>query len=199
MRGFREPSMNRLPQPEEKHKMLAAYSPSHDHVLSSHLPELKICQWYCCDCGQSHGQILYTDAPSTVPSTTDYLGKLKYYSRVVYDKSQGQNSLQNHSNDHTHTHTHNNNDDDTPHNYLHFQPVPSIDLPPLWPAGDSDNESLESPPTHPHPYLLHIEKASVVKAQRQKMVLNPPSRFTCGRCNHMMCPYCLKIRLLDLG
>lgn len=192
--------MNRLKQPPQKQKMLAAYSPSHDHELSSHPPELKICQWYCCDCGQTHGQILYTDAPSDVPSKTDYIGKVKYYSRVVYDKSHNNhenydchegaspndtNTLPlNATHMHTHTHTH---DADTLH--LH-------DLPPLSPAGDSDNESLDSPPL-PLTYLLHIDK-DYLGVQKQKVVLDPPSRFTCRRCNHMMCPYCLKIRLRDL-
>lgn len=31
------------------------------------------------------------------------------------------------------------------------------------------------------------------------VVVEPASRFTCLRCRHMMCPYCLKLRYLDLS
>lgn len=31
-----------------------------------------------------------------------------------------------------------------------------------------------------------------------KVVVEPATRFTCLRCRHMMCPYCLKVRYQDL-
>lgn len=50
----------------------------------------KICQWYCCSCGQSYGSIIYKKPPEQVSLVTDIheylLQNLKHYSSLVYDE-----------------------------------------------------------------------------------------------------------------
>lgn len=45
---------------------------------------------------------------------------------------------------------------------------------------------------------LRTAKLEPAVRPTDKVVVEPATRFTCLRCRHMMCPYCLKVRYLDL-
>lgn len=38
----------------------------------------------------------------------------------------------------------------------------------------------------------------IIPFHNNTVILNTPTRYTCNRCHHMMCPYCLKVRVKDL-
>ncbi|KAI5968433.1 hypothetical protein KGF57_000127 [Candida theae] len=186
----------------------------------------KICQWYCCSCGQSYGSVLYKDdsnkkdgftehpqmannhrtEASPTASTRNYIfDSLKYYSQVVYRdhkhalsnsptlmkadnyfeyKERQSNGEYNHYAHHTREHA-------QQHAQEHSLESDVIDTP-------------ESPRLNPHTPLispLHLDlnssSHSLIEYQ-DRAILSIPSRFTCHRCNHMMCPYCLKLRLKDI-
>lgn len=42
--------------------------------------------------------------------------------------------------------------------------------------------------------VFHTE----ITPEPETVLLKVPTRFTCHRCNHMMCPYCPKVRVKDL-
>lgn len=48
-----------------------------------------IVQWYCCDCGQSYGTIIYHDhIVDLMNKDEDDVSRLKYYSSVIYNHPQ---------------------------------------------------------------------------------------------------------------
>lgn len=168
--------------------------PQENSMLTS---DNKICQWYCCSCGQSYGSVLYKDdyrevRPNGQPpqkrarsldSSNYILDSLKYYSQVVYG-------------DHKHVISNAsfsagssvNSNADT--NYFDCK------------TATTDTEESHSPTITPNtpmlsPLHLNLNHNSFID-YREKIILNIPTRFTCHRCDHMMCPYCLKLRLKDL-
>lgn len=44
-----------------------------------------IVQWYCCDCGQSYGTIIYHDHIVDLLNKEDDVSRLKYYSSIIYN------------------------------------------------------------------------------------------------------------------
>ena len=100
----------------------------------------QICQWYCCLCGQSFGQIYYKADSNISLNENDSFENLKYYSQIIYKDAE-----------------------------MRF--------------------TSEA-------YVAPLESEIKTSAE---IVLKIPTRFTCHRCDHMMCPYCPKIRLKDLN
>ncbi|KAL6450806.1 hypothetical protein SBY92_001052 [Candida maltosa Xu316] len=157
-----------------------------------------ICQWYCCSCGQSYGTVLYKDdhsnqnqqhqpLPSSSSSTSSsnyILDNLKYYSQVVYR-------------DHKHVISNspslsgNNAANNSSTNYFECkQPTTTTT------TTTNNHQDYPDSPTL-SPIDLNNNKNNLIDYQ-EKTVLNIPTRFTCHRCSHMMCPYCPKLRLKDL-
>ncbi|KAK6885038.1 hypothetical protein K4I79_003926 [Candida tropicalis] len=184
----------------------------------------RICQWYCCSCGQSYGTVLYKDdynsfqpngepeqhRATTLDSSNYILDNLKYYSQVVYR-------------DHKHVLSNGSSSNDNSTNYFNFkdrgsvsstssttshQPIPisntsSSTIPADQRKYSLENHSPESPTFLPQPSShilspLNIELNDNLIDYQEKIILNIPTRFTCHRCSHMMCPYCPKLRLKDL-
>ncbi|CAX42563.1 conserved hypothetical protein [Candida dubliniensis CD36] len=172
---------------------------SHNSLSTS---DNKICQWYCCSCGQSYGSVLYRDdyrevRPNGQPpqkrarsldSSNYILDSLKYYSQVVYRDHKHVISNASFSSSSSV-----NNNADT--NYFDCKTTTT----------DSSTQSTEgshSPIIAPNtpmlsPLHLNLNHNSFID-YGEKVILNIPTRFTCHRCDHMMCPYCLKLRLKDL-
>ncbi|RCK67745.1 hypothetical protein Cantr_02243 [Candida viswanathii] len=197
-----------------------------DGSNSSPASNNRICQWYCCSCGQSYGTVLYKDdynhplqpmgepeanRATTLDSANYTLDNIKYYSQVVYR-------------DHKHvlssggSHNESNN---SPTNYFNCKdrtmstssatsdhhPIPASSTSSTSTAKhrhDSiDNHSPESPSFMPQKSNhilspLNIDLNDNLIDYQEKIILNIPTRFTCHRCSHMMCPYCPKLRLKDL-
>ncbi|KAI5967270.1 hypothetical protein CANMA_003090 [Candida margitis] len=176
----------------------------------------KICQWYCCSCGQSYGSVLYKDdyiqqegfierpeATSTyrtekppTQSTRNYIfDSLKYYSQVVYRDHK--HVL---SNSPTLVKTDNYFEckQGQPNSHPHSQEQKKQT------DQSEDMDCPQSPKLNPHTPLispLHLDlnsNANSLIEYQDRAILSIPNRFTCHRCNHMMCPYCLKLRLKDI-
>ena len=96
----REQIWHHQPRTDHIHKTIyyptnQLLGPQENSMLTS---DNKICQWYCCSCGQSYGSVLYKDdyrevRPNGQPpqkrarsldSSNYILDSLKYYSQVVY-------------------------------------------------------------------------------------------------------------------
>lgn len=169
----------------------SSQSPSLKHlIINTQIPENRspvvspinlqdqnrICQWYCCECGQTYGSIIYKQKnnysttsnsqyrnanisnPNTSNSNSNseynITEKLRYYSQFIYSH--------------------------------HEAATAEIHEPDPDDKYDSDDSIL-------HTNLLDDSKSKI-----EEIILDPPTRFTCHRCNHMMCPYCLKVRIKDL-
>lgn len=135
--------------------------------------ENKICQWYCCLCGQTFGQIYYKDRRSepvprsSVPIQNELIDKIKYYSQIVYNQHKPEDN-----------------------DYFQYHPYPS--------------SGLHSPLTVPLELRVgrfNVEDTTDMTEMNNSsnVMLKIPTRFTCHRCDHMMCPYCPKIRIKDLN
>ncbi|EGW31209.1 uncharacterized protein SPAPADRAFT_141071 [Spathaspora passalidarum NRRL Y-27907] len=168
--------------------------------------ENKICQWYCCSCGQSYGSVIYKDADghvetreehernnNTDPNTNYILDNLKYYSQVVYR-------------DHLHTVTNiprPNNDNHSMRKSKSSEPMYSDCIQPKPMILNYTSSSPPSPTMNPvttplmSPISLDLQNNNTINYQ-ERIIISAPTRFTCHRCDHMMCPYCPKLRLKDL-
>ncbi|KAK6458684.1 uncharacterized protein RJT20DRAFT_4272 [Scheffersomyces xylosifermentans] len=225
----------------------------------------KICQWYCCSCGQSYGSIIYPNSveedvsrnlhphkdtpnhglpiatkysngtngsyfnPSIhsstsnhhTNSTSDYLlQNLKYYSQIVYSKGidtphRPDSALSGRSISED-TSFYRNYDiyspslsnvqtiDDEQEN-LSFKRSESLgdllDGDAAISLRDEDYEdSTTVPSTATSTISSNTDSGSQFSesGQGSNIILNIPTRFTCHRCDHMMCPYCPKVRMRDL-
>lgn len=171
-------------------------APSHIEGAPSRISDQsKICQWYCCLCGQLYGSIIYTnDTDAEITSTTadatsldDYLIRsIKYYSQIVY------NTPALHSPDATSVYA------------AEINPYEQLVVLRLALLNDLLSPLLiEDTNVTPTPIFLRntpnlpygMDKTAKV---RDDVILNVPTRFTCHRCDHMMCPYCPKVRVKDL-
>lgn len=149
----------------------------------------KICQWYCCSCGQSYGSIIYKcdkdgderygKNDSERKAEDVLLRKLKHYSNILYHSS----SL--------------------------LSPDQSCLVSPTFATGNPQTGYFDmiraKDPTHSgHQHVSEVHSPHVSLPYgyvdyNDRISLSIPTRFTCHRCSHMMCPYCLKIRLKDLS
>lgn len=152
--------------------------------------EDQILQWYCCDCGRSYGAVLYQDQVMELidqATEDDNLETVRYYSSLLY-------------------------------NQCHTPPqLADTNLPPKLPT-TSDNSEEESTLNDPnytlqnngpsactkdlHPPSSTGPAQTLDRAQKDthsisQYWVSTPERFTCNRCSHMMCPYCLKLRCKD--
>lgn len=196
----------------------------------------RICQWYCCSCGQSYGTVLYKDdynsfqpngepeqhRATTLDSSNYILDNLKYYSQVVYrdHKHVLSNSTSNEepttnyfnckdcepessSSSLSTNRNHNHN-----HHHHHYQPIPTTNIPSSTTTNqrkysienhspDSPTFLSENPRNILSPLNIELNDDNLIDF-KEKFILNIPTRFTCHRCSHMMCPYCPKLRLKDL-
>lgn len=148
------------------------------------LDENKICQWYCCSCGQSYGTIIYKgDSSHKDISITNYhtlhdylLENLKYYSQMVY------------------------NDDNLQFQYM--RPKASSAQNTTGHASQSTGGQNSQLPTHHMHRDLGANYSYSTSADASgdtSLMVEIPTRFVCHRCSHMMCPYCPKVRLRDLA
>ena len=155
------------------------------------LDENKICQWYCCSCGQSYGNIIYKgDSTHKDINITNYhtlhdylLENLKYYSQVVY--GDGDDNLQ----------------------FQYLGPKQQFQAQHL----NVSHSSQSASPISDNPSLLpnhHIHRdlgtnysysTTTGSSGGPSLMVESPTRFVCHRCSHMMCPYCPKVRLRDLA
>lgn len=149
-------------------KRLIINTPVHDNHPPIHAPislqdKNRICQWYCCECGQTYGSIIYKQKSghySTSASTdqSSIIENLKYYSQFIYQPP------------------HRTHEDPETHD-----PEPDVKY-------DSDDSILQT----------NLPTLNSNNSEVEEIFLDPPTRFNCHRCNHMMCPYCLKVRIKDL-
>lgn len=163
----------------------------------------KICQWYCCSCGQSYGSIIYKDNRETEIAEEKeddiFIKKLKYYSQILYSGGDPSYSKYEYLNSSKNLRT-----PEERVNVNYFEPVRRRsssmtdlnenfkrlgDTEPVPHAISTFPSSCTSPSVSPVPGLFEYNS---------KVAVCIPTRFNCHRCNHMMCPYCLKIRLRDL-
>lgn len=196
---------------------------SRSHTTASHPDQNKICQWYCCLCGQCFGQIYYknhydtlnddSDGPNDSMTGNDLVNRLKYYSKMAY------NQIDRRDEDYTVENT----------DYFERLPIQSSGL--TSPGtislelarkrnGYTYGQRGASSMGHPNYTRADMDgvdaKTTVEGGEAAEdgdkdsfysnkptrvssdVVLKIPTRFTCHRCDHMMCPYCPKIRLKDL-
>lgn len=149
------------------------------------MDENRICQWYCCSCGQSYGTIIYKNGTEDQPEQMEeggdmVINRLKYYSLVVYNSKKSIDS-----------------GEDSPISPLACVPDGELYLSDhiqrsnSWTLGSLYNHSSGThfnTPSSPATDVIDCKDVTICE----------PTRFTCRRCVHMMCPYCLKIRLKDL-
>lgn len=166
------------------------------------IDDQKICQWYCCQCGQSYGSITYTgedrhhdledsatksDSASADDSREHHdesnpLQALRYYSQFVYDNPvTGAYSY-------AASHIRGFLDGDSTSEECEETDGSQSSQPPQVSRQNLTNDVTSSN------YLIQLDPEN----RRQQVYISVPSRFNCHRCNHMMCPYCLKIRVKDL-
>ncbi|KAI5959069.1 uncharacterized protein KGF55_005559 [Candida pseudojiufengensis] len=218
----------------------------------------KICQWYCCSCGQSYGSVLYKENDNNNQSSStineknqttqsnetqlpynqleeeiqrssynrDNLNRnyifdnLKYYSNVVY-KDHHQNQIINSpikSNQSTNyfdfkpssssTPTSSSTDLKSPSRKREREEIKELTEDNLESSPkirqksiSSDDPQIQTPILSPLNINLELQSTTSSKnlyEYKQKVILDIPTRFICHRCNHMMCPYCLKLRLKDI-
>ncbi|WLF78572.1 hypothetical protein PVL30_002312 [Lodderomyces elongisporus] len=249
---------------ENKTRSPGRLSPSSTASSTAAL-ENKICQWYCCSCGQSYGSVLYKDnntnlqrsnslneectessinstvanntsqnlntaantttsnlgssnssaaaaATSSSSSSSNYVfDNLRYYSSVVFQ-------------DHKHVimnspklqkaegyFDHRSTQSQISYNSAAIRNADgNVQTNSTTPCTSHtnlthlDTTCPESPTIKPHtpilsPLHLDLNNSSTGLIEYQdRVILNTPSRFTCHRCDHMMCPYCLKLRFKDL-
>lgn len=180
--------------------MLYATSKTENNVgIMERHNESKICQWYCCSCGQSYGLIIYKEDGET-PKTVDHIEEqipiqqLKYYSLLLYNGSIPTTP------NYDYLGSANSGDLSREHYFDSMKKSSSMSelndyskcrLSDIVPEGHSLSTvplARASPSHFPNGLFRYNDKVSV----------HIPTRFNCHRCNHMMCPYCLKIRLRDL-
>lgn len=152
--------------------------------LSSGIDDNKILQWVCCECGLAHGSIIYnsqhqsnlTNLPPPPPSLP-IISKDDSNTSLNEDESGDLISKVKFYSQLIYNRDYTASNDSILNNQYPNSPLQS----PIY--SDNDNNSIIS-----NEEDLKIEE----------ILLKPPSRFTCHRCYHMMCPYCLKIRTKDL-
>ena len=168
----------------------------------------KICQWYCCSCGQSYGSIIYKEnieTEITEEKEDDILIKrLKYYSQILYSGGNPSSLIRLYSKYEYLNGSKNLRTPEERANVNYFEPIRRRsssmtdisdfkdrmgDSEPVHHTISTFASSCTSPSVSPVPGLFEYNN---------KVAVCIPTRFNCHRCNHMMCPYCLKIRLKDL-
>ncbi|CAN3367091.1 hypothetical protein DICA1_E22100 [Diutina catenulata] len=194
--------------------------------------DTKICQWYCCSCGQSYGSIIYKPTSEvddvtpthptfpTLPATepipaasgaitteedpkdgdastnqlNDYLIKsIKYYSQIVYNKLDTPTIPEEETNPYA--------DEINPYEFPEVRRSSSFnDV--ISPTLLAETNSVVTPT----PIYIRTTTSTTPASNydyddmgRDDVILNIPTRFTCHRCDHMMCPYCPKVRVKDLS
>lgn len=199
--------------------MSATYIQSNDAERSSSnnspIPDQnKICQWYCCLCGQCFGQIYYKNLEKREITYTNDSGatgnnsivennlmdRLKYYSKIVYNQSESPETKDNNKIE--------NEAEEEDSDYFQVLPTlnsglnsPGTTTLELNDRNYNFNFNRETGPrNHLHPDDAQSNNNPYPNnhGTSSKVVLKIPTRFTCHRCDHMMCPYCPKIRLKDL-
>lgn len=194
--------------------------------------DTKICQWYCCLCGQLYGSIIYkkTTLPDNHPaaavnpaaadneSVNDYLIRsIKYYSQIVYNLrgSQALAAALLAAPSSVGASPHHHDDDDAVDDNVYAHEISPYDNPEVRRLA-SFNDIL-SPliieetnlVVTPTPVFIRTTSTTAYNFDKvhslctdgtaaDDVILNIPTRFTCHRCDHMMCPYCPKVRVKDL-
>lgn len=232
----------------------------HRPLCASSADDNKICQWYCCSCGQSYGSIHYnhneekskeTSNESHNPIEQDLIGnENQYHSNIninidtpsgISTNSSVESPFLNsptlnvqdfryygqmgHSNSLEPSRSESNlsgssvTESSSPKtcNYDFYSPSLSqrhmdnenapLTLTRSKSLGDLLEDKYEQSqttipgsrdPLHLHPTENDHDNYNQRSVRGCEIILNIPTRFTCHRCNHMMCPYCPKVRLRDL-
>lgn len=213
-----------------------------------------ICQWYCCNCGQSYGSVIYkssggsdlaiyppdasqvseteetptekhtassspspytcslspsvsntppvsssspvsnstlTNEPAScqlVETAPSHLQKIMYYSQIIYSNS----GIDSH-----HPNPSSSSSLSMPP-LIHSSSFPPAALSPL----EEENSSVQSHLSHLGPCSPEseiTEPDDKLQTTASHVLVDPPNRFNCHRCYHMMCPYCPKLRMKDLS
>ncbi|ODV81475.1 uncharacterized protein CANTADRAFT_109967 [Suhomyces tanzawaensis NRRL Y-17324] len=139
----------------------------------------QICQWYCCACGQSYGSIIYRDHRPSDPSMSATPTTPTMPAAPVAPATPAK----------------------SPHclnEYLlqslkHYSLLIYNHAPPT--ANVDSNYTTDTPVRSPGSF----EEVPSLAGPRDGISLKVPTRFTCHRCDHMMCPYCPKVRVKDLA
>ncbi|KAK6200513.1 uncharacterized protein RJT21DRAFT_114923 [Scheffersomyces amazonensis] len=166
----------------------------------------KICQWCCCNCYQSYGSILYTSAlrPPISPLSPTHreVHNLLYYSQLAYGIHDITDiSSEYHQHDHKVT-SDNSNLCEAPSSSSQNTNTPEYTHE-LVTSQNSFSSNRDTPKSI-SALKLHLQESAGSSTEQSTVLRNPniilkePTRFNCHRCNHMMCPYCPKVRIRDL-
>ncbi|CAH6722102.1 hypothetical protein CLIB1444_08S01926 [[Candida] jaroonii] len=170
----------------------------------------KICQWYCCDCGQSYGTIIYKDKNVKKDSPN---ADVKYYSSMLYNnniiidyKDFLSPTIETQEDDYFKVRTVDLNNSKSRNQKIHQQIKDHININDHHDHHNNSNNTLDN-------QLLHNQSSSSNQkeytrndslsseendSELDELLINGPKRFSCHRCQHMMCPYCPKLRYKDL-
>ncbi|ODV88223.1 hypothetical protein CANARDRAFT_58601 [[Candida] arabinofermentans NRRL YB-2248] len=137
------------------------------------LNHMKIIQWYCCQCGKSYGDLDHFHVDESDISNLLSTRSKSSKASSVFSSDIGRTP-------HTHKYSVSSTADDDNSHQLRDQDT-SMDFP------DEENET-DSTASYDYDW------EEVVEVLLSRTI----HRFDCARCNHMMCPYCVKARLSDL-
>lgn len=153
--------------------------------MNSNLPDTKICQWYCCSCGKSYGSVLYenlnnesvddninTSQISESSGTSESSARATDSSENVLGMAELNESIEN------------------------LSRISELSVSnDIYDRDYSRNDSIISFESLPDTSYYYTTRLSY---HETNVILSTPKRFVCYRCDHMMCPYCLKLRVRDL-
>ncbi|EGV63092.1 hypothetical protein CANTEDRAFT_114402 [Yamadazyma tenuis ATCC 10573] len=194
----------------------------------------QILQWYCCDCGQSYGTVMYQDhlidlaqqqqhlilakatspgrglSPPSSPAATppepqetqsissSQSTPIKRYKSLLYslsDRESLMNLLSGLASP-AGENTVSNSDDDDDTELEEYAYHSNSELSHSTEVPLAANYTLESPDASLLAANGHGHRA--YPSNLSQYLVSIPERFTCNRCCHMMCPYCLKLRCRDI-
>ena len=159
----------------------------------------KICQWYCCSCGQCYGSILYKTTEELKPRESidnHLLESLKYYSQLAYNNTRYHEP--------NYTLKRKNTSETASESKKRPSNLP-LQAPRKKKALSPGDLTIVRHDTSFFPHALETysddedAESSPDTEAEEHVLLETPTRFTCHRCNHMMCPYCPKVRVKDLA
>ncbi|CUM64691.1 uncharacterized protein PRCAT00002300001 [Priceomyces carsonii] len=172
----------------------------------------KICQWYCCSCGKSYGTIMYKQVEDLEREAL--MTNLKYYSQLTYSNvnedrsewwSEGDTGYKYEAGDSERRYN-------ARLSMMSSLTSPLTSISSYEAPGITDGRCQTNPNGREEEYHQHHQHHNHHNYHdnnqhnhhdnsynsKDTVILDVPTRFTCSRCNHMMCPYCLKTRYKDL-
>lgn len=178
--------------PSLKHLIINTQIPENRSPVASPInlqDQNRICQWYCCECGQTYGSIIYKQKSNySTTSNSQYRANTAHSNSISNSNSTTTNSTTTNSNSNSEYNITEKLRYYSQFIYSHHETPAAAE-----PHESDPDEKYDSDDSILHTSLLDDNKSKI-----EEIILDPPTRFTCHRCNHMMCPYCLKVRIKDL-